>query len=512
MNKLKVFNIGKIQFAELLEIHLIRFLNKYIGEIGLVEAIIKNWNPSEVIFFNGSKSLIKVICNLIPDLKVQFFNEKVTRLFDKLLEQRKFLRFILIRIVYSFIKRNSKLYYSKDKKNVMFIANTLNQLRSIKPIYRKLLNSKEINPILYFQSKTLPIVKFGKYYVFLSKILFNWKKNYTKICKDIGIYNELLNLFYERELKVLLTYIFNEYTKLYKSFQEKSLSLITISNQNRAESKLAAKICELRKIPTVYIPHASVPIDKQVYNKKPFSFLALWGEKDIEFYKNHFQMPDKKLILTGNPGFEHFYRKTFKALKEVKDIFSNRVYKFEPGKNTILLATNVFDKASKEKLLITVLNSLKELNLIDNLIIKLHPDEDGKDYKNILNRLNVNPLIVRDYDVLRLIKSSNILISCISSIILEAMIIGTPIILAEFVNLDFLYIIPYGFTNKEFIKVSENHKSLTETIKNLLYNQEIYLQYAKQIQEKSSLFSYYNKNEPPTEKIINLIRKKINII
>ncbi|GAG74923.1 unnamed protein product, partial [marine sediment metagenome] len=44
LNKLKVFNIGGIQFSDLLEIHLIRFFNLYSGEIELIKQIITTSN------------------------------------------------------------------------------------------------------------------------------------------------------------------------------------------------------------------------------------------------------------------------------------------------------------------------------------------------------------------------------------------------------------------------------------------------------------------------------------
>ena len=77
-------------------------------------------------------------------------------------------------------------------------------------------------------------------------------------------------------------------------------------------------------------------------------------------------------------------------------MFNQRTYKFEPERFTILLTTNTIDDISNEKLINTVINSLKELNLIDNLIIKLHPGENGILHRKVLNKLNSFPIIIQD--------------------------------------------------------------------------------------------------------------------
>ena len=190
-------------------------------------------------------------------------------------------------------------------------------------------------------------------------------------------------------------------------------------------------------------------------------------------------------------------------------MFSNRIYKFNPNRKTIILATTRFDDASVEKLIQTVVKTLKKLNLIDNLIIKIHPADSGYLHKSIIDKLDVNPFIIRDDNLLKLMKSCDVLITCYSSIALEAMIIGTPVIEARFVNLGFTFIEPYAFFSKEFVKVAESQESLMRIIKELMTNEETLLEYSKELQEKSKLFSFYDENDPPTDKIIKLILKTI---
>jgi len=510
MSELNSFNFGTTKIVDLLEIHLIRFLNQNFGDIELINAYIKRENPRKIIFFNCNRDIIKIFKKPLSNINTHYYNNKLNTIITKFLNEMLFIRFNLMRIIIGYLNKYKKLNFPLNKTNVIFIVNTINHFKSIKPIYQGLKGIKDINPIFYVQKNHLPINNLSKYYNFLRGYLSNWKRNQNKIYQEMGVFHNLLRYFYDIELRYLLSQIFNEYSQLSKVFHKEDISVVTISNQNVVKSKVAAIFFKLINIPTIYIPHASVPIDEQIMFKKHLSYLALWGEKDIEFYKNQLGMVSEKLIITGNPAFESFYTKTLKEINEVNDMFSNRIYKFNIDEFNILLATNTYDLASNKELLTTTVNSLKKLNLIENLIVKLHPSETGLNYKPIFKSLKVNPIMVRDYNILELIKSSDLLISCISSITLETMIIGTPVIQADFVNLDFMFIQPYAFTNDRFIRVANTSKSLTEHIKELSQSKENFIEYSNKLKESSKLFSSYVENEPPTKKIINLILKIIN--
>ncbi len=508
LNQLKIFHIGGIQLADLLEIHLIRFFNPYLGEIELVFKLIETEKPDEIIFYNINPYFLEFFKKSKFKTQIKVFNANFYFFIKKWITRLVFLRYNLIKLILPLLKRYRGFPFSNKKKDVIAVANSKNQYNSVEPIIKRLSKEKDLNIILYAQKYYINLSNLSKYIRFMRKTA-NELKNYKKLFKTtFGLNFNVFNLFEHVELPILFSMIFNEYYYLEKNFNRKKPSLITISNELRVESKLITKFCKLKGIPTIYIPHASVPIEGEVICKKEFTYLALWGERDIEYYLN-LGMEKSKLKITGNPRFEYFYKDEVKGLTEVKDMFSDRVYTFEPNKKTIILATSPYDIATKKKLIEIVVNALKKLDLIDNLIIKLHPAESGLLHKQVANSLNVNPIIVRDYNILDLIKSSHLLISVISSIILESMMMGIPVILAEFVNLGFMYIQPYNFTNKENIKVAENQETLISIIKDLFENREKFLEYSKNIQQKARLFSYYDKNEPPTERIVNLILNNI---
>jgi len=509
LKKLKAFQIGGIEIGDLLEIHLIRFFNPYIGEIELVKTLINSKYYDKVLFYNCNPYFLKFFMGLNKNKrKIMIYNDTFSVFADKSFRILHFFNFLLRKISQSLHKKKYMFHISEKRPSVILVANSKNHLNSIRPVYKQLRKNPLIDPSIYAQKFYLAILTLLKYSKFMIHVLASWKYYLEKICENMGIAKNLMEFFREKELYILLTMVFNEFQHLDKYFRKKKPSAVTISNELRLESKLITKFCKMKDIPTIYIPHAGVPIEGEVVSKKDFTYLTLWGEYDTNYYLN-LGMEKKNLVVTGNPRFESFFNSKIKKLKEIKDMFSDKVYKFNTNKKTIILATSPFDRASIEKLIKVVVNTLRDLNLIENLIIKIHPRDTGLLHKEITSRLNVNPVIVRDYNILELTNSCDILISCQSSVILETMIIGKPIILAEFVNLGFMYIEPYAFTSKDFVKVAENEETLKIFLMKLIENQAEFLNYSEDLKEKSKIFSFYDKKEPPTQKIINLI---LNIV
>lgn len=505
--RLNFLNYGGINLGDLLEINLIRFFNSYLGEFELLKTVIKKESFDKVILYNCNPFFVDFTIGLLkPGSNIYKFNDKLYYFSGKVFRRIPFIKWLFLKIILPILKSKKDMKLSKTKPNVVFVANTKNQKNSIQPVYEELIKDVNINSIIYSQNHYLRIADLGLYFKFINHIVENWKTHINQICKNFETYEFIMKFFLEKQLYKLFTMFFNECIHLRRVFNIQKPSLVTISNDKRIECKLMARICKLNEIPTIYIPHAGIPIEGETLSNNDFSYLALWGEYDLKYFHN-IGLKESKLIVTGNPGFESIYTQKLKKLIEIEDIFSNRVYKFNTHKMTILLATTPYDSASIEKLIKSVVESLKQLNLIENLVIKLHPREDGMFHKKILKELGVNPIIVRDYSVLELINSSDILISARSGIILEAMIIGTPVILAEFLKFGFLYIQPYAFNSKKFIKVAENQKSLIEILERFKNDKELLLNYSREIKRNSKLFSYYNENNPPTKNVVNLIQK-----
>ena len=223
-----------------------------------------------------------------------------------------------------------------------------------------------------------------------------------------------------------------------------------------------------------------------------------------QFFLNKIDQ-NTKIIVTGRPRYEFLYKKDVKKLDEVKDMFDNRIYKFSPDKITILLTTSPYDDKSNELVIETLIKALKELNLINNLIIKLHPRENGVLHRQIMRKHKVEPIIVQNYEIFEVIKSSDILVSMSSTTILEAMIIGIPSIILDFINLDFKFTGKYLFIDEESLIIAKDYESLVQNINKLVKSKQDLYQYSLDYKKISQKYSYFDRNNPPTEKIVKLI-------
>jgi spore coat polysaccharide biosynthesis predicted glycosyltransferase SpsG len=140
----------------------------------------------------------------------------------------------------------------------------------------------------------------------------------------------------------------------------------------------------------------------------------------------------------------------------------------------------------------------------------LHPSESGLLHNEIIKNLNIKAVIIKDYDILEIIKSCDLLISQKSTTLLEAMIIGTPMILLDFVNKDFDETSEYEFLNDKYIISVKNQNKLTLEIKELIANRVKIKDYRENLCQFVRKFSFYDEHEPPTIKTYNFIKSILN--
>ena len=406
-----------------------------------------------------------------------------------------------------------KTYFSSPrsknhKKNIIFFANSENQYISIKPVYDYLKNDKEINPIHYKSETYITLRNMTSLIRFLNHIhqsLRRYNKTVSEPIKykQVNLVN-VLKGFYYNESPIDLIKLFIVYANLKVFIKKNPPELFVITNDFLASMRLAAKYLQLEKIPTLYIPHAAIPIIDELATKNDIKYFALGGHFDKEYYIQK-GVKDENIEITGVPRYEYYYKNQYKELSEVLDMFDGRKYSFEQNKFTILLTTNPIADESNEKIITAVVNSLKELNLEKSLIIKLHPRENGVIHKKICAKLGINPIIVKDLRILDVIRSSNLLISQKSTTILESMLVGTPVICLDFVNKNFRETSKYLFLDEKYINIVYDQDTLTQQIKELITNKSKISNYIQKLNEEAKKFVFYDINNPPIKKIAELI-------
>lgn len=517
LKKLKTFDLQGLFIPKLLEFELINYFNAIFGQLELLSYLIQKENYHKIILFNCNTQVLKKFKKSLSNhSKLVHSNDNLSYKSEPYLKLLNISFYILI-LLGSFFKnrlynkkRDRKILSEKIEDSLLFIIKSKNQFNSVKSVYNRLKYKKNQNAIFYYFEYYVSLRDLGNLLRFLfakRKIIINSKRELLENLQYKSTeLDYVIKMFYNSHFFIKLILLFNFYNNLNNFIDNNVPSLVIIANDFNSPERIAAGYFKQKKIPTLYIPHSAIPIIPELITKSDIEYYALGGESDKNYYVRR-GIPEKNIINTGIPRYQNLYEGKIKELDSIKDMFDDKSYNFQKKDITILLTTNPIDDKSNEKIINSVIKSLMELNLVNNLIIKLHPSESGNLHKKITQKLNVNPVIVKDYNILELIKSSDLLISQKSTTLLEAMIIGTPMILLDYINKGFEESSKYDFLNEKFINPVKNQDSLTQEIKKIIEyknKKEIlsqkYIKYSKN-------FSFYDPREPPTEKIVNFILK-----
>lgn len=519
LEALKTLDHKGISLAKLLEINLIVLFNEYLGQYELLKSILKREQFDRIILFNFSRNNLPIFRSLNFNYNIEVYKNKFLTISHNFLKIMNISMCILIssavflkrRLIHRNKVKNRSI--KKKKDTILFLTDTKNQFYSVKPVYDGLLKYENISTKHYSCETFLELKKLTE----LLRYLFRIRKviciNKEKITHGLNYesfnFNNTLTIFYDYNLFIYLIKIFNMVNNLIKFIGDNLPVLGVIANDYSIRGRLEISYFKLKDIPIVYIPHAGIPIMEELATTSEVSYTTVSGEFEKKYLVNKGESKEKVKI-TGRPRYQNFHEGKIQRLLEVRDIFDTRKYEFNVKKFTIILATNPIDNKSNEKIITSVVNSLKDLNMIDNLIIKLHPRENGLLHKKILNKLGVIPIIIKDYDILDLIKSCDLLLSGVSNTILEAMIIGTPVILLDFINVNFIYTSRYIFSEDKSIIRVKNQEELTAVLQKFILNKDFYSSYSESLKNLSKGYSFYDEKENPTKKIINLFLKEIN--
>ncbi|MFX1256309.1 MAG: hypothetical protein ACFFAN_00470 [Promethearchaeota archaeon] len=521
-NNLKKLEPNYAYIFELIEFYLFRFFNKTFGEFELLKKILKAENYDKVIFYNCNPKFINFFKSFIKIFKdIEFYgdpilnkNDKISRIFQ-LINFYRFLQNSILSNIYNFLRFSKKSnLYKKNKKNILFVARTENQIKSIMPIYDYLRTKKIFNLTYYPRNNFLFFREFNEFCRFLIQVRRIFIKNHEKISVNLTYdsikVSNLIKEFFNSEFFLSLQFFIYNISSQFKQYIKKALpDFVIIADELREEGRQLSKLCKKNNIPTLYIPHAALPIYDEMNSISDFTYISVAGELDKKYFIEKGEAPEK-LIVTGTPRYQNHFKGKINRLYEVQDHFNKKIFKFDKNKFTVLLTTNHIDDKSNELIVTRVINALKKLDLIENLIIKLHPSENGEIHQKTIHKLNVNPIIIKDYNILELILSCDLLLTRLSTTILEAMIIGTPVIRLDLDNPQFYLTGRYLFIKENCLITAKDQDFLIKSISDLVHKKDYYEKYSKKLIEIGKKYSYFDPNEDPIEKIINLIYDKTN--
>ena len=242
----------------------------------------------------------------------------------------------------------------------------------------------------------------------------------------------------------------------------------------------------------------------------PFTKYAIWGGTHKQAFVQK-GINSERIIRTGSPRFDKYIQ--INSNPQLKSKIKKLVFEdFHIGinKKIIFLSPPVsfffnFGSYSSEieKIITCILNVIKNLSNI-YLIIKLHPMDRNLDlYNDLIEEFGVNNAsVVKHYNSFNLLVSCDCLITKYSTVGLEAMILGKPVICLNF-NKDSIH---YILNNAAFELSNCNELSLL--IKEILENPSLKSKERKQFVEK---YNYKNDGlatQRVYKTILNLLYNK----
>ena len=304
-------------------------------------------------------------------------------------------------------------------------------------------------------------------------------------------------------LKVL--YILRNY-KL--EIEKSEYKVILINNEFGEAGKSINHVCKNYGIPVYFIPYCGIVRRESDVTPCLTDFISVDGVLDKEYLTKK-GVDSNKILVRGSPKYESVLKKSFKPLKEIKDHFTGKKHLISQEKYRILLTTTTFRKESNLIILKAIVNVLKNLNNIQ-FIIKLHPKQDGRLERKVLRELNQDAIIVKDVDILEIIKTADVLLTEESSVILDSMVVGTPIICLDFINKGVSYSAKHVYNDEKFIIIIQDEQELYIKLNELLNSPSKIKEYKKLMKKNLKSILYYENNYSPAQHIVADLKKIIN--
>lgn len=212
-------------------------------------------------------------------------------------------------------------------------------------------------------------------------------------------------------------------------------------------------------------------------------------------------VPENNMVVTGSPRFDNIKEK-------LKRDVPNELLSLLKGKKLILVLT---EARIEQELWSVKKHSIWIKTVLDGIcsykdlvpIVKLHPQEDKKFHRDILNKLGFNNvyLFKNEFDLYDFIKLSTACISLTSTAYIEAMCFEKPVIIVRLFNEPD----SRGLTKARVVLDISSKKELIKALDIILKDED----YIDQLKGKQAdyLRRIINYGENATENVINQIHK-----
>ena len=512
-NRLNVLN----NFWSIMEYKITTEFMYVFEKIEFIKSIIKRENPDIIYISQKDKYFYKFLKKELNLTNIKFLflksqidylyhkiNGFITRIYEFLIDFKNVLSFEFKSRKRRKLKPDDKCYIGISAPgNLIYsidLISLTNQLKRENIKYKYIRGIYDIVP-------TFRNMKFK--YALLCYLKFNFKhffensRNKNEIIKYINFslkdyfFNMLIEIFLEEIIRIL--YIIEAMGNLIKS---SNFKVIVILNEFGPEGKITYYISNNYGIPVYFIPYCGIPRRESDVTPHLSDIICVYGELD-KIYLTEKGVNSDKILIRGSPKYDSVMRKSFQYLTQLKDHFTGRIHVISDKKKKILLTTNPISSKSNRVILNTVTNVVKKLRGVQ-LIVKLHPIQNGFFIRNTLKELNCNVIIIKDVDIFKILKTADlVLINPESSVILDSMIMGTPVVLLDFTNKRLYFSAKNPCYNEKYLRITKNEEQLYQILKDLISSNLKLEEYKNSIKRNLNLFIYRKNNYSSSQQIVS---------
>ena len=374
------------------------------------------------------------------------------------------------------------------------------KFRAFKGIYDMVGNPSSAK--MKFKYVSLLHLRFIRKYLNNSRIKNLLLKDLKTPMKDYA-YFLTKKAFLEEIIKALYTM-----KNFEKGIELSQFKVILINNEFGPSGKSINYVCKNYGIPVYFVPYCGIVRRDSDVTPRLSNFISVDGELDKEYLTKK-GVDEQKILVRGSPKYELLLNKSFQPLREIADHFTSKKHLIIKEKFKILLTTTTFKEEFNAIILRSILSVLKKMENIQ-LIIKLHTKQYGKLKIKILREMKCNAVIVKEVDILEIIKTADILLTEESSVILDSMVVGTPIICIDFINKGVAYSAKHVYNNEKFIIIVHDEQNLFQKLNELINSPSKVKEYKNSLKNSLKKILYHKENYSPAQQIVADIKKIIN--
>lgn len=217
-------------------------------------------------------------------------------------------------------------------------------------------------------------------------------------------------------------------------------ALVALAYETGTLSRAIINACREAGVPTLGLQHGAFSESTDDYVKSPHNHVArltpdktaVWGERFRRVMVEHSAFQEDEVVVTGNPRMDFLF--TARSLLDTESLY--RKYHLNRNRKIILLAPNETigrtRHLAKDRFFEGAIAAKRALGDCQ-WIVKLKPGADSKGYyQALMKKHGETGMVLTEEDLYPLLVAAALVVTPPSSIAIEALIVGRPVVYVVF--------------------------------------------------------------------------------